>query len=105
LQQAILAASMVTSTNPTLGSQYLYQTVNTLRWNSASLRYALPTSFARALRGQALSVSLQGSNLWLHTNYRGKDPNVNANLSGEGVSDFGQIPQPRTWVLRVNLTN
>jgi TonB-dependent SusC/RagA subfamily outer membrane receptor len=105
LRQAILAASMVASASGSLGSQFLYQTVNTLRWNSASLRYTMPTSFARALRGRALSVSVQGSNLWLHTNYRGKDPNVNATLSGEGVSDFGQIPQPRTWVLRVNLTN
>jgi hypothetical protein len=65
----------------------------------------LPPSFARAFRGQAMTVSVQGSNLWLHTNYQGKDPNVNATLRGEGVTDVGQVPLPRTWVLRVTLTN
>jgi TonB-linked SusC/RagA family outer membrane protein len=88
-----------------LPTQYLYQTVNTLRWRSASLSYVLPASVARALHGQTLTLSLQGDNLWLHTNYRGKDPNVNALLTGEGVADFGQIPQPRVWSLRLNFTN
>jgi hypothetical protein len=107
-QQAIFMATQF-ATNFNNGTRdptpYLYQQVNMLRWQSASLRYMLPASFARVLRGQTLSVSVQGDNLWLHTNYRGKDPNVNAILSGEGVSDLGQIPQPRRWVLRVNLTN
>jgi hypothetical protein len=89
----------------TTRARYLYQTVNLLRWRSASVNYLLPPSVARLFRGQAMTVSLQGDNLWLHTNYRGKDPNVNSTLQGEGVTDTGQIPQPRTWVLRVTLTN
>jgi TonB-linked SusC/RagA family outer membrane protein len=107
-EQAIYVASeyaSVFSPNGLLTPRYLYQTVSMLRWNSMSVSYVLPTSFARALRGQAMTVSVQGSNLWLHTNYQGKDPNVNAETRGEGVTDFGQIPLPRTWVLRVTLTN
>jgi hypothetical protein len=86
-------------------SRYLYQTVDMLRWRSMSVNYMLPPSVTQLFHGRAMTVALQGSNLWLHTNYRGKDPNVNATLSGEGVTDMGQIPQPRTWVLRVTLTN
>jgi TonB-dependent SusC/RagA subfamily outer membrane receptor len=105
-QQAIYLATLYS--DKLVGSgyapRYLYQTVDVLRWQGASLSVVLPASFARALRGRAMTVSLQGSNLWMRTNYRGKDPNVNANLHGESVSDVGQIP-PRTWAVRVTLTN
>jgi hypothetical protein len=86
-------------------SRYQYQTVDLLRWRSMSLNYVMPPQVSRLFRSQAMTVSVQGSNLWLHTNYQGKDPSVNAELRGEGVSDLGQIPEPRTWVLRVTLTN
>ena len=55
------------------------QTVNTLRFNSLS---RWPTTFppnaAARLGARALSLALEGTNLGLHTNYKGKDPNVNA---------------------------
>jgi hypothetical protein len=106
-QQAIYQYSLKYQTYSSVGqtSPYLFQTISTLQLNSMSVNYTLPVSIARRFRGQALSVSLQGSNLWMHSNYRGKDPNVNAFTSGEGVADFGQIPQPRIWSLRVTLTN
>jgi hypothetical protein len=107
-QKAIYAYSQkFSSYNGPAGqvSPYLYQTVNTLQWNSASITYTVPDAIAHRLRAHALSLALQGSNLWMHTNYRGKDPNVNVYTSGEGVADFGQLPQPRVWALRVNLTN
>jgi hypothetical protein len=50
-----------------------------------------------------MGVALQGSNLGFHTNYRGKDPDVNAYSGGNLSADAGQIPQPRTWTLRVTL--
>ena len=59
-------------------------------------------SAARRLGASALSVALQGTNLGLHTNYRGKDPDVNAYTTGNGVVDTGVLPQPRTW--RLTLT-
>lgn len=83
----------------------LIQTVSTLRFNSFSVSVAMPESVAHALRVRSMSVALQGSNLGLHTNYRGIDPNVNAFASGEAVIDPGTLPMPRTWAISVRLGN
>ncbi len=78
------------------------QTVNTLRFNTLSVTYNVPSRMAQRVGARALSLSLQGTNLALHTNYRGLDPNVNAHATGNGVTDTGVLPRPRTWQLRVN---
>ena len=85
----------------------LVQTVNTFRFNILSVNYEVPPEFSRVLRVPRMSVALQGSNLGLHTNYRGKDPNVNAfsTNSSEQTIDNGQISEPRTWWLRFTLGN
>ncbi len=79
------------------------QVVSTLRFNSMAVSYRMPQRVARLLGAENVSVALQGANLGLHTNYRGKDPNVNAWSPGETVVDAGQLPQPRTWQLNVAL--
>jgi hypothetical protein len=79
------------------------QTVNMLRWTTLSINYLMPPTIARLLRASSMSIALQGSNLGLHTNYRGKDPDVNIFATGNMTADAGQIPQPRTWSLRVSL--
>jgi hypothetical protein len=81
----------------------LIQTVNILRFQSLSLNYSVPAAFARRVGAQSMSVVLQGSNLGLHTNYRGKDPNVNAYATGNQTADTGQLPEPRTWAISVHL--
>lgn len=86
----------------------LIQTVNTFRFNDLSINYTLPRSVSTLLRVSNASIALQGSNLGLHSNYRGKDPNVNAFSTvsaGDETIDLGQIPQPRTWWLKLNLGN
>jgi outer membrane receptor protein involved in Fe transport len=80
------------------------QTVSTLRFNSLSVAYHTSPSLSRRLGCSALSVALQGTNLGLRTNYRGLDPNVNSSPVGNGMSDGGVLPQPRTWQLRVSVT-
>jgi TonB-linked SusC/RagA family outer membrane protein len=79
------------------------QTVSTLRFNSLAVTYAAPPQMAQRLGASAMSLSLQGTNLGLRTNYRGKDPNVNAYPNGNGILDTGVLPQPRSWQLRVSL--
>jgi TonB-linked SusC/RagA family outer membrane protein len=79
-----------------------YQTVSTLRLSSVSVTWAVPRTLAERARARALSVSLQGSNLGLRTDYRGLDPHVNGHSTGNGVQDTGVIPQPRRWQLRVS---
>lgn len=80
----------------------LMQTVSTLRFNALSVAYAASPRFAALMRAQAVTVLLQGSNLGLHTNYRGIDPDVNAYSSGSSVVDSGVLPLPRTWQLRIS---
>jgi hypothetical protein len=103
LTQAIAVATNE-SNNFGRTNYYLYQRVNTLRWQSLSINVRLPNQFAQRLGSRSATLALQGSNLGLHTNYRGKDPNVNAFASGNGVADLGQLPQPRTWTLRLSIT-
>lgn len=84
------------------------QTVSTLRFQTFSVNYHLPTTVSTWFRVPRMTVALQGSNLGLHTNYRGKDPNVNAFATagtGDQTQDLGQIPEPRTWWLKVTLGN
>jgi TonB-dependent SusC/RagA subfamily outer membrane receptor len=95
--QAAVAAANVTPYG-------LIQTVNTLRFNSFSLSVAMPSRFAAAFRARTMSLALLGSNLALHTNYHGIDPNVNA-FVGDGNIDTGVLPQPRTFSLSIRLSN
>jgi hypothetical protein len=74
-----------------------------LRFQSLSVNYAIPLSFVRRIGARSATVALQGNNLGLYTNYRGKDPNVNAYATGNQTADTGQLPEPRTWELRVTL--
>ncbi len=79
------------------------QKVNSLRFNSVSIGYNVPRGYLKRYPISTLSLSLQGSNLGLWTNYRGKDPDVNSNLVGDVTSDEGQLPMPRTWSLQVRI--
>jgi TonB-linked SusC/RagA family outer membrane protein len=75
---------------------------STLRFNSLSIAYNVPSTWAQRVGARSLVVALQGTNLGLHTNYRGKDPDVNGSPTGNDISDLGTLPQPRTWQLRVS---
>jgi hypothetical protein len=97
-QQALVAASLV---NDVALSDV--QTISELRWSTLSIGWITPQHVARWVRSSQVELSLQGSNLALHSNYSGKDPNVNVWSSGSRTVDAGQLPQPRTWSVRVDL--
>jgi TonB-linked SusC/RagA family outer membrane protein len=81
-----------------------FEAVSTLRLTSLSITYRLPVAMARQLGATGMSVSVQGTNLGLWTNYRGKDPDVNAFTSSNGgLVDTGILPVPRLWQLRMNV--
>jgi hypothetical protein len=82
----------------------LMQTVSSLRFSSLSVAYNLSPSAASRFGARALSVALQGTNLGLFTNYKGKDPNVNAYATGNSTLDTGVLPIPRSWSLAVHAT-
>ncbi|HEU4589176.1 MAG TPA: SusC/RagA family TonB-linked outer membrane protein [Gemmatimonadales bacterium] len=76
-----------------------------LRWRELALTVDMPRSFAAALGGRSMSVTLSGRNLKLWTDYTGPDPELNSSpglLYVEGPSDNPSAPQSRYWMLRVN---
>ncbi len=79
------------------------QTVNSLRFNSMSIGYNVPRVYLKRLPISSLSLSLQGRNLGVWTNYRGKDPDVNGTLVGDATSDSGQLPMPRSLSLQLRI--
>lgn len=79
------------------------QNVRALRIQTFSITGSVPERFTRLARVGSIGVALQGSNLGLWSNYTGIDPNVGAFAVGNATMDTGQLPQPRSWQLRVTL--
>lgn len=103
---ALAAQACVSSGVNSQCSRYgLIQTVNTLRFNSMSISYNLPRNYTSKFGVPSVRIAIQGSNLGLWTNYRGKDPDVNSNTVGEATVDNGQLPQARKWGFEVRLGN
>ena len=82
----------------------LIQTVNTFRFNSLSVAFNASPTFAARFGASSLSLALQGTNLALHSNYTGKDPNVNGVPIGNETIDTGVLPLPRSWQINVRAT-
>ncbi len=103
-QQAAIVAAIGCGNHVLCSPFGLVQTVNTLRWQTFSVNYTVPPTFAqRWAHVNALTIGLLGSNLGLYTNYRGKDPNIGFTPGSNLVSDDGQLPQAREWRLGVTL--
>ena len=86
----------------------LVQIVNTFRFQSMSVNYVVPKRVASWVHAPRATIALQGNNLGLHTNYRGKDPDVNAFSTvsaGDATVDTGQLPEPRSVLLRITVGN
>jgi TonB-dependent SusC/RagA subfamily outer membrane receptor len=97
-------AAVVASIGENAITKYgVIQDVSTFQFASLSINYRAPTHVARFLRAQQLTIGLRGSNLGLHSTYRGKDPDVNTWSPGENIRDTGQLPRPRTWQLALSL--
>jgi TonB-dependent SusC/RagA subfamily outer membrane receptor len=106
--EAAVVASGCDNIGPAITGIGLIQTVNTFRFQDLSINYAVPPRVSTWFRVPRMTVALQGSNLGLHTNYRGMDPDVNAFSTvsaGDETADLGQIPEPRTWWLRLSVGN
>jgi outer membrane receptor protein involved in Fe transport len=105
-EQAAALVSCVSAGTVTNCTDYgLIQTVSSLRFNALSIGYNVPRSISQRIRIPSLSLAVQGSNLGLWTNYRGKDPDVNGRVVGDATEDNGVLPQPRSWRLQVRLGN
>ncbi len=70
-----------------------------------SLTYLAPASWARMVKGSAVSFTLAGRNLHTWTSYTGVDPEVNQNGQANfSTADFLTQPPVKYWTFRVNYT-
>ncbi len=92
----------ITTINNDCGGNII-QTVSIWRFNEFSAAVAIPAELTRTVLGpRRLHIALQGRNLRLWTNYRGKDPNVNSSV-GDQLLDFGSQPTPRIWQISLRI--
>jgi TonB-linked SusC/RagA family outer membrane protein len=76
-----------------------------LRLRSASLGYTIKNEWAQKAGFSSLRVSAQVFNVFVLTNYKGLDPEVNSNRNNSNIAtglDNRAVPQPRTFMLGLN---
>lgn len=81
-----------------------------LRLKTLTLGYNFPLSLTERLRIANARVYFTSNNLLTFTNYKGYDPEVN-HFTGQGLGgnvgigyDYGTFPQPKTFVMGLNLS-
>jgi TonB-dependent starch-binding outer membrane protein SusC len=70
-----------------------------LRLKVLTLGYTLPTDLVQRVNVRSARIFAQGTNLLTFTDYRGYDPEVNADFTADNVNqgiEFYSAPQPRT---------
>jgi hypothetical protein len=80
------------------------ETVKSLRFQDLAITYEVQPSIARLFHANSASISLTGSNIYLWTNFKGRDPGYNTTpVSGNAVVAGPAFAAPREWGLRVRL--
>lgn len=101
-EQAI--ALQVSGKPGSTGSGGIHLPISELRFSSASVSIQMPDRVAQKIMARRASLTLQGSNLGLWTNYRGRDPSVNSSPVGDMLSDGNNvIPMPRKYALGLRM--
>ena len=79
-----------------------------LKLREVSLTFSAPPAMAAALRARAATITLAGRDLATWTGYSGGDPEAGSYgtiVPGQPrtIADYGTLPVPRTWTLRLQL--
>jgi hypothetical protein len=67
---------------------------------------AITYDLGKAIKGiENINISFVGRNLYSFDNYQGFDPETNSGGQNERVrgDDFGNVPIPRTFILRLGV--
>jgi len=79
-----------------------------VRFRELGVTWDVPARFAALLPGAqtaSLGFAVQNVALWTHRNFTGPDPEVISNAGAQfSRDDFLTLPNPRTFVMRLNLT-
>lgn len=95
-----LAGTVPTAPAQGITSAY-YQDASFVKLREVSMTYTLPESWAKS----RASVTLAGRNLLTKTNYRGLDPEANANNAGTSIQPLDQAVTPplRMFTATINI--
>ena len=95
---------------PLVLDRYL-QPTDFVRVQELSLSYDLPIELAQRMRAAGASLVVGGRNLhvWKKKAFDGPDPELQANTVNGGQAQFASVeeftvPNPRRWIVRLNLT-
>lgn len=94
---------MANGTDPS--SRWLYDG-SYLRVKQLTLAYNLPKDVLSKIKLERARVYVRGQNLFTITNYKGWDPEVNADYQASNINqgvDFYSVPQLRTVVFGINI--
>ena len=92
--------------NGTNASSRYISTGSYLRVKSVSLGYAIPAAVTRKIRIERVRVYARALNLFTFTNYKGWDPEVNADYQASNINqgvDFYSVPQIKSIVFGINI--
>lgn len=75
-----------------------------VRLREVALSYTIPQHIFANSFVQAMSFTLSGRNLWLHTDYTGVDPETNLRGDSNATGwDYFNLPNTRSYTLTVNM--
>jgi len=87
-------------------SRYVYNS-SYAKLKNLSLTYRLPSAVTHHLRLNSLEVYVSGQNLWTITPYKGYDPEIDQQPTGNAISqgqEFGVIPNPKSYTMGFRLS-
>jgi len=102
--QACLAANSAVSGRNT-SDWCFYETVKVLRLQDVSVSYTLPQELAQRIGATAASVRVTGRNLFMTSNFKGRDPGINTAPVTGNASEAGMaFGAPREYGLGIQLS-
>ncbi|TPE46079.1 SusC/RagA family TonB-linked outer membrane protein [Pontibacter mangrovi] len=86
-------------------SENFVEDASWVRLRSLSLNYSLPEKWFESIFIRNASLGFTGNNLWLHTDYKGFDPETSFSPSGSNVDGFSGFTYPavRSYLFTLNV--
>jgi TonB-linked SusC/RagA family outer membrane protein len=87
-------------------SRYVYNS-SYAKLKNLSLTYRFPNALTRGMKLSNLEVYVSGQNLWTITPYKGYDPEIDNQPTGNAISqgqEFGVIPNPKSYTFGVRVS-
>lgn len=87
-------------------SRFIYNS-SYAKLKNVSLTWRVPSNVSRRMKLTNLEVYVSGQNLWVITPYKGYDPEIDNQPTGNAISqgqEFGVIPNPKSYTFGLRLS-